>query len=73
MIKVCINPHCEEVAHNCDKKETRCRNCGFRLIEINEITYKEKFIHGYPHQIDYSTGERTTPKEQGFDIQLKMF
>jgi hypothetical protein len=29
MIKVCVNPQCQEVAHNISVKETRCQNCGF--------------------------------------------
>lgn len=55
IIKVCINPQCEEVAHNIEKKETRCRNCNFMLVEINYKQYQKKFFHS-PFQIDYSTG-----------------
>lgn len=73
-LKVCIDPHCEEVAHNCDKKETRCRNCGMILIEINEKTYKNKFINNF-FQVDYSKqdGGFVKPSEMGYSTQLQMF
>jgi hypothetical protein len=59
VIKVCSNPSCDEVAHNCLKDETRCRNCDYLLVEINRQTYMKKFI-GYPHQTDYKTRKRLT-------------
>jgi len=71
MVKVCINPHCEEVAHNTEKNETRCRNCDMILIKISKDQYLKKYIHNF-FQVDYSTGNLVTPKELGFDIQLKI-
>jgi hypothetical protein len=71
MIKVCINPHCDEVAHNIAKSETRCRNCDFRLITIDEDTYLKKFVNN-TFQVDYTTGERITPKQMGYNVQLKL-
>jgi transcription initiation factor TFIIIB Brf1 subunit/transcription initiation factor TFIIB len=69
MIKICVNPHCDEIAHRINKKETRCRNCGMIMVEISVDTYREKFIN-YPHQVDYSTGERVTPVQMGYSLQL---
>lgn len=62
MIKKCINPHCDEIAHNIQKKETRCRNCGYLMVEINQETYDKKFRHE-PFQIDYSTGKNYLPQK----------
>lgn len=59
-IKVCIDPHCEEVAHNCDKKETRCRSCGGRLIAITKKQYWKKFRANF-FQYDYVTGQLYKP------------
>jgi hypothetical protein len=56
MIKVCINPNCEEVAHFIDKSETHCRNCGSRMLAINDKTYEEKYKSNF-FQYDYRTGE----------------
>ena len=72
MIKVCINPCCEEVAHNIEKKETRCRNCDMVMVEIDDNTYYRKYINNF-FQIDYSTGERVTPQQMGYNIQLQLF
>lgn len=72
MIKICINPQCAEVAHNCDK-ETKCRNCDFRLIAINEETYREKFINNF-FQYDYNEDHKlVTPCEMGYSKQLQLF
>lgn len=71
MIKVCINPHCDEVAHNIEKKETRCRNCDMVMVQIDKSTYLKRFADR-PHQIDYKTGERVTPAQVGFSVQMKI-
>jgi hypothetical protein len=39
------------------------------MVEISVDTYREKFIN-YPHQVDYSTGERVTPVQMGYSLQL---
>lgn len=62
-IKVCINQHCEEVAHNCDKKETRCRSCNGILVAITEQHYWKKFAPLF-FQYDYQTGELYKPQKQ---------
>jgi hypothetical protein len=71
MIKVCVNPQCQEVAHNISVKETRCRNCGFIMVKINEKTYLNKFA-GHYFQYDYSTGELVNAAMMGFDHQLEL-
>jgi hypothetical protein len=36
LIKICVDPHCEAVYHNIPKKETKCKDCGGRIMEIND-------------------------------------
>lgn len=72
VIKVCINPTCGDVAHNCPKNETRCRNCDYRLVEINKELYIRKYLFD-PCQIDYDTDQFTCAKDQGFDVQMQLF
>lgn len=52
MIKVCVNPTCEELAHNCKAGATYCKNCGGRMIKINNTTYWSKYLLHY-WQYDY--------------------
>ena len=72
MIKVCTDPQCEEVAHNIEKDETRCRNCYGLMVEIDQSTYQKKFMDSY-FQYDYSTGKLVRPSELGYSIQMEMF
>lgn len=58
-IKVCMDPHCDEVALNCPRAEFHCRNCGGRLISINEKTYARKFANAI-WRIDYSAADYPT-------------
>lgn len=69
MIKICIDPHCDELAHNAHAKDTRCRNCGQKMVTINEHTYLKKFI-GYPFQVDYSSQDCAfvTPQQMGYKL-----
>jgi hypothetical protein len=70
-IKVCIDPHCEAVAHNCDKKETGCRDCGMILVAIDLATYQKKFASNF-FQYDYRTGQLTNASEMGYGLQLAL-
>jgi hypothetical protein len=72
MIKVCIDPMCEEVAHHIDKKETRCRSCDGIMVEIGVQTYREKFMGNF-FQYDYRTYDLVTPVKMGFTIQMQLF
>jgi hypothetical protein len=56
VIKVCMNPMCDEVAHFIEKAEKRCRNCNTRMIAIDEKTYWAKYAENY-FQYDYRTGD----------------
>ena len=66
IIKVCPDPTCEQVHHNCDKKASYCSNCGHRIMEINEKTYLKKFVRN-PFQVDFKTDERVFPEDFGYD------
>jgi len=68
-IKVCINPHCEEILHNCPKKFTRCKNCDGILVEINQKTYLKKFSRNY-FQYDFTTGDFVHNPEKDFQPNL---
>ncbi len=50
---MCINPNCNEVAVNCPKKETSCRNCSSRLVDISNDLYEKKYSSSF-WKIDYS-------------------
>jgi len=69
MIKVCANPHCEEVAHNIDEKEKHCRSCGMRLLKINKQTYDLKFSNNW-FQYDYQTGEFFRPQTNQLKLEF---
>lgn len=59
-IKVCGDPHCEAVYHNCPEKVTHCTNCNGWLKKVNQATYELKF-KGHYFQYDYPTGEYYRP------------
>ncbi len=60
MIKVCIDPMCDEVAHNCEQSEKRCRSCDMKLVTINQATYWKKYSMNF-FQYDYQTGNLYRP------------
>jgi hypothetical protein len=60
IIKVCVRPGCEAVFHNVPKKETKCNDCGGRVIIINDSTYWAKFASSW-FQYDYVTMEYYRP------------
>jgi len=74
VLKVCINPQCDAVAHNCKKSETHCRDCDSGLVQINKDTYQGKFIDHY-FQYDYSnkSGDVVSPNLMGYSFQTTMF
>lgn len=69
IIKVCPDPRCEAVYHNCPKKHTKCNNCGGRIIEINENTFWKKFAKNW-FQYDFTTNEYYRPIKNGFQLSL---
>lgn len=54
MIKVCGDPCCSAVFHNCKEENKKCLDCGGRIMRINEKTYRSKFQNFY-FQYDYQT------------------
>lgn len=54
MIKVCPNPHCDAVYHKCKKSDKACKDCGFTIKRINQVTYDKKFADRF-FQYDYQT------------------
>jgi hypothetical protein len=59
-IKVCPDPQCEAVYHNCPIKHTRCNNCGGWIKRIDNDTYWRKFSTIF-FQYDFSTMEYYYP------------
>ena len=59
-IKVCGDPFCEAIFHNTPKKETKCKDCGGRLISINSDTYAKKYSNSF-FQYDFSTMDYYRP------------
>jgi hypothetical protein len=73
MTKVCPNPHCEAVFHNCHVKDTRCLDCSGQIMLINEETFFKKFSDNW-FQYDYQTGEYLRKqKPLPAVIQLSLF
>jgi hypothetical protein len=55
-IKVCPDPGCEAVWHNCPTEQKKCKDCGGNIKIINEKTYLSKFSRNW-FQYDFLTGE----------------
>jgi len=75
IIKVCGDPHCEAIWHNCPKKHTKCKDCGGRIMHINEETYWKKYSQNF-FQYDFETVEYFYPKnpeENKHPKQLSLF
>lgn len=54
-IKICGDPHCDAIFHNCPDEAKKCLDCGGKLIKINEKTYQSKFALNF-FQYDYTVG-----------------
>lgn len=63
IIKVCPDPGCEAVYHNCPTKQTHCIDCGGWIKKINEETYWKKFADKF-FQYDFLTGQYYRPKNE---------
>jgi hypothetical protein len=72
MIKICPNPNCSEVYHNCKVTDKKCKNCGCRIMKINNETYRKKFSWLY-WQYDYQTGQLYRPDTKIVNNQLSLF
>lgn len=61
VIKVCPDPHCEAVYHNCPKKVTHCNDCGGHIITVNLETYQKKFVEKF-YQYDWKSMDYYRPQ-----------
>ena len=68
MTKVCPDPYCDSVYHNCKKENTRCLNCNGRIMRINQSTFQKKFSLNY-FQFDYQTRDYLR-KPEGVQIGI---
>jgi len=68
-IKVCGDPHCEAIFHNCPKKETKCKDCDGKLIAINSKTFWKKYSKNY-FQYDWETGDYFRPEAAQLELDL---
>lgn len=55
-IRVCINPHCEAIMHNCSPAHTRCPDCDTYAVAINYDLFFKKYRNHY-FQYNMNTGE----------------
>lgn len=73
VVKVCPNPHCEEIAHNFPKGKVHCRNCGSTMMGVSKDTYQKKYVRNF-FQYDYSKAEWyvfVNPYELGYKFTGK--
>ena len=68
-IKVCPDPQCEAVYHNCPIKHTRCNNCGGWIKIIDNDTYWRKFSNIF-FQYDFNTMEYYYPIKNVTQLSL---
>ena len=71
VIRVCPDPQCETVHHNCPPRYTHCCNCDGWIIKINEKTYWSKFAQNY-FQYDVTTGEYFRPSREEAQFELEL-
>jgi hypothetical protein len=61
LIKVCPDPGCEAVYHNCKVSDKKCKDCGGSIKMINETTYSKKFKNHF-FQYDYESMDFLRPQ-----------
>jgi hypothetical protein len=71
-IKICPDPCCDAVYHNCIKGMNHCNNCGAILVQINEDTFWKKFSKNW-FQYDALTGEYYRPTEPFMQLSLELY
>lgn len=69
LIKVCVEPGCESIFHNCDVKIKRCEFCSSPIKMINQETFFKKFSNRF-FQYDQASGEYFRPKKIVLQYQL---
>ena len=72
VIKVCPDPQCEAVWHNCPVNQTRCQDCNGNIIKINQSTFLKKFANSF-FQYDYQTREYFRPLTQMTEIKPNLW
>lgn len=60
-VKVCSDIHCEIIWHNCPQDATRCKECGARVMKIDEGTYHREYRNKF-FQLNWETGEGFVPR-----------
>lgn len=68
-IKVCPDPQCEAVYHNCPEKHTRCNDCGGRVMKINKDTYESKFAGNW-FQYDFTSMNYFRPVQPQLTLDI---
>lgn len=68
-IKVCPDPCCEAVWHNCPTSEKHCKDCGGNIRIINMKTYWKKFSECW-FQYDWNSYEYFRPTPNVNQLQL---
>lgn len=63
IIKVCPDPGCEAVWHNCPQQHTKCNDCGGNIMKINEDTFWKKFSNNW-FQYDFLTNKYFRPQKE---------
>ena len=69
VIKVCPDPQCESVYHNCPVKNTKCQNCNGRVMRINQETFDKKFSNHW-FQYDFTTMDYFRPTKSQLILDL---
>jgi len=69
VIKVCPDPQCESVYHNCPVKNTKCQNCNGRVMKINQQTFDKKFSNHW-FQYDFQTMDYFRPTKSQLILDL---
>lgn len=63
LIKVCGDPCCGTIFHNCPFEVKRCSFCDGSIKMINQETFFKKFSNNF-FQYDQPTGEYYRPRKQ---------
>lgn len=71
LIKVCPEPGCDAVWHNCPEKHTHCNDCGGNIMKINEETFWKKFSNNW-FQYDFNTGCYFRPQKINDQLELHL-
>jgi len=68
LIKICGEPACGSIYHNCPFEIKKCEFCGGSIKMINQETFFKKFSDSF-FQYDQPSGEYFRPKIKD-DVQI---